>query len=78
MLTKAIIKILNNVSQSTKSQNLKYISSTDSILCIKNNQTQLKELHDNVFLSNKEVEEAIHYEVYLSSKQTFKSIARFI
>ncbi|WP_267379639.1 hypothetical protein [Bacillus sp. GM_Baccil_2] len=90
MLTKAIIKILNNVSQSTKSQNLKYISSTDSIFYIKNNQTQLKELHnnvfsdrinktnDNVFLSNKEVEEAIHYEVYLSSKQTFKSIARFI
>lgn len=90
MLTKAILKIFHTISQSTSSQNLQYISSTDSIFHIKNNQTQLKILHDNVFsyrlnktknnksFTDKEIEEAIRYEVYLSTKQTFKSIARFI
>ncbi|MEH6891545.1 hypothetical protein V7024_18010 [Bacillus sp. JJ864] len=33
---------------------------------------------DNKYLTNKEIEEAVRYEVYLSTKQTFKSIARFI
>ncbi|HDR7210821.1 TPA: hypothetical protein QCX03_003900, partial [Bacillus cytotoxicus] len=90
MLTKAILKILNKFSQSTSFPNLLCISSIDSIFRIKNNQGQLKTLHDNVFryrlnktkdnkiLTNKEIEEAIRYEVYLSTKQTFKSIARFI
>ncbi|MGE6593665.1 hypothetical protein ACQKFU_29880 [Bacillus mycoides] len=90
VLTKTFLKILNNFKQSTDSPNLQYISSTDSIFRIKNNQIQLKTLHDNVFryrlnktkdnkvLTNKEIEEAIRYEVYLSTKQTFKSIARFI